>query len=303
MSKYTTEVRYICETLAGFNESQGYGKVGEIIRYSWDKIFDFDFPMFDESYRSVLCQKILRHFYTREIGFETVGLWKLKLETKMNEIMPYFNKLYLTETLEFNPLYDVDYTTNHQGEGSSVGVETNEHTGTVNDDGSHTGTVQDAGTHGGTVSNSYNKTGNVDDVGHEENENTRWDIYSDTPQGALTNVENETYLTNARKISDNGEKDNTNDRDYSESGSDQRNYNETMGNVRTFNEGSGNERTYDENNEKNSQVNTTNEYIQRVSGKMGSKSYSNLVQEYRDILLNIDMQVIEQLNKLFMLVW
>ena len=37
-----------------------------------------------------------------------------------------------------------------------------------------------------------------------QNGNTTWNVYSDTPQGALTNVANETYLTDARKITDNG---------------------------------------------------------------------------------------------------
>ena len=45
MSKYTTELRFICESLAGYDSSQGYGKVSEIIENSWDKIFDFDFPL------------------------------------------------------------------------------------------------------------------------------------------------------------------------------------------------------------------------------------------------------------------
>ena len=31
MSKYTTEVRFICETAAGYTESQGYDKVEEVI--------------------------------------------------------------------------------------------------------------------------------------------------------------------------------------------------------------------------------------------------------------------------------
>ena len=49
MSKYTTELRFICETLAGYDTSQGYDKVGDIIDDCWDKIFDFNFPIFDGS--------------------------------------------------------------------------------------------------------------------------------------------------------------------------------------------------------------------------------------------------------------
>ena len=118
MSKYTTEVRYICETAAGLTNSEGYNSVEDIIYKALPSVFNFTFPIFDESYRSVIETKILKHFYTREIGFETVGLWKLKLNTKLNEIMPYYNKLYKSELLEFNPLYDVDLTRKHKIEGN-----------------------------------------------------------------------------------------------------------------------------------------------------------------------------------------
>ena len=111
MSKYTTEVRFICEQVAGYTESQGYSKTNEVIQAAIPKVFDFDFPIFDSDYRNVLCTKILRHYYTREICEETVGLWKFRLETRLNEIMPYYNKLYKSELIDFNPLYDTELTT------------------------------------------------------------------------------------------------------------------------------------------------------------------------------------------------
>ena len=323
MSKYTTEVRFICETLAGYDMSQGYGNVDKIINDSWAKIFNFDFPIFDEAYRQVLCKKILMHYYTREIGFETVGLWKLKLQTLLNEIMPYYNKLYQTETLEFNPLYDVNYTKTHAGEDngssedsvdkSSTITEEGSHTGTIGDAGTHTGNIKDAGTHGGTVGDSYSKEGNVDDTTHNENSKTTWDVFSDTPQGALTNVANNTYLTNARKIDETGESDGTDNKDYDESGTSTRTYNETNGNTRTFNENTGNTRTFNESNDNDRVVsentsaekafNTTSEYTEHVMGKTAGKSYSSLIVEYRESLLNIDMMIIKELKPLFMMVW
>lgn len=383
MSNYTTELRFVCETLAGYDMSQGYGKVSDIIDKSWDKVFDFHFPIFDNSYKEALCKKILMHYYTREIGFETVGLWKLKLETKMNEIMPYYNKLYESETYKFNPLYDMDYTKTHEGEDSGTSEDSSSHTGTVGDSGTHGGTVGDSGTHGGTVGDSgthggtvgdsgthggtvgdsgthggsvtdsgthggtisdeYRKEGNVDDTKHNENEDSTWDVYSDTPQGALTNVANDTYLTNARKINKNGEEDGTNNRDYDEEGSstrtfnetngntrtynetesntrtynetqnntrtynetnaNTRTYNETSGNTRTYNETTGNTRTFNEGNDTDRSFSNTNEYVEHVMGKSGGKSYTSMIMEYRESLLNIDMMVIKELNGLFMLLW
>lgn len=149
MSNYTTEVRFICENAAGYTESQGYAKVDEIINAAIPKIFDFEFPIWNDEYRNSLCHKILKHYYTREICEETVGLWKLRLSTKMNEIMPYYNKLYESEAIKFDPMTDTDTTTEHHGTNTGTG--------------------------------------------------TRRNLYSDTPQGSLQNVENETYLTNASK--------------------------------------------------------------------------------------------------------
>ena len=98
MSKYTTEVRYICEHEAGLTESVGYNDIDRVLALSVGKIFDFDYPIFDEAYRNVLNIKILRHFYTREIGFETVGLWKHYLRTKMK--LPWkFNTKWLKKCL------------------------------------------------------------------------------------------------------------------------------------------------------------------------------------------------------------
>ena len=50
MSKYTTELRYICETEAGLSESVGQTKIKDVIAKAIPKIFDFDFPIFDERF-------------------------------------------------------------------------------------------------------------------------------------------------------------------------------------------------------------------------------------------------------------
>lgn len=173
MSKYTTEVRFICETSAGLTESEGYSKVDEIIQQAIPKVFDFTFPVFDEAYRNVICSKILKHYYTREIGFETVGLWKLHLNRKLNEVMPYYNKLYKSELLEFNPLYDFDYTRERTG----------------------------------TKTGNFN--GETDTTDNSTSSGNSLDAYADTPQGSVENLESYQYLTNARKNVGTGTTQNT----------------------------------------------------------------------------------------------
>ena len=223
MSLYTTEVRYICETAAGLEESTGFTDVNKILSEVWDKVIPQGWEIWDENYRPVLCQKILKHYYTREIGLETVGLWQLKLETKLNEIMPYYNELYRTKLLTFDPFRDVDYYTEHEGKERTLSEET---------------------------------TG---DEGSSEN----WNVYSDTPQGALTNVKNETYLTDARKITGN----------YENAGT------------------------------RNGDINNTDEYVTHIYGKYSTKTYMSLIKEVRDIIINIDLMIIDDLKDLFLNLW
>lgn len=169
MSKYTTEVRFICEEKAGLIESTGSNKVDEILEKSWNKIFDNSWAFYDETERKNLCKKILRHYYTNEIGFETVGLWTLYLNTKMSEIMPYYNQLYESARIKFEPLKDIDYTETGENEKN-----TTENNLSVRD---------------GNTLRTDDLTRNTDGTNK----------YSDTPQGGLNGVLSSTYLTNATK--------------------------------------------------------------------------------------------------------
>lgn len=168
MSKYTTEVRFICENSAGLSESEGADNVDSILDKCWNKVFNFDFPIFDENYRQVLCRKILKHYYTREIAHETVGRWKLALNAKLNEIMPYYNQLYKSELLEFNPFYDVDLTRSREGSGTSnrtsSNTETNSGTSKNVSSGSGTSNTDTLNRFSDTPQNSMDTQGIADSV-------------------------------------------------------------------------------------------------------------------------------------------
>lgn len=168
MSKYTTEVRFICENSAGLSESEGADNIDSILDKCWNKVFNFDFPIFDENYRQVLCRKILKHYYTREIAHETVGRWKLALNAKLNEIMPYYNQLYKSELLEFNPFYDVDLTRSREGSGTSNrtsnNTETNSGTSKNVSSGSSTNNIDTLNRFSDTPQNSMDTQGIADSV-------------------------------------------------------------------------------------------------------------------------------------------
>ena len=291
MSKYTTELRFICETEAGKTESVGLSKVDEVISAALPHIFDFDFPIFDENYRTTLETKIIRHYYTREIGLETYGLWKLKLQTKLNEIMPYYNKLYQSELYTYNPLYDVDMTTTHvgqrTGENKNVDSRISERTNSGNTTSNGSNNVENKGSETNTGRSKNSATRNYQ----------RDDAYSDTPQGTLNNVKNLNYLTNARNIVDT-EMTNENGETTGASASENTQVETNQQTVNT----SGTETDKNE----GSMVGTsksTEDYVLHVMGKSAGANYARMIKDFRDNLLNIDMDVIRDLGELFMMIW
>lgn len=295
MSKYTTEVRYICEEKAGLLESSGFNDVSRVVELARDKVFNFDFPIYDEAYRSVLETKILKHFYTREIGAESVGLWQLWLDTRLNEIMPYYNKLYESALIEFNPLYDVDLYTKKDGTYKGNRADS----GSKSDSYSNESEKSGSGSSSSSGSDSRSSSGSSHEGRSEALVDTSWKYYSDTPQGGVDGLDTMTYLTNATKETDNrtvqGESTVTNSN--SESGE-----NSATGSTTNHEnaESSGHSSGTTSNN---SNFNNTEDYLEHVAGKRGGVSYSKMLKEYRDTFLNIDLMVIHELDDLFLNLW
>lgn len=319
MSVYTVEVRYICEVEAGLIQTSGYNDVDEVIDKSWGKIFK-KFPIFDEAYREGLCKKILNHYYTREIGAETTALWKFWLNQKMNEIMPYYNKLYLSEQLKYDPLHEIDFTREIHENTSNNGEGNNSRNGKA----SNTNTTADSTDNYFRAENTDVKTPDITRVVTDETENTQTntgsttinsstngqELFSDTPQGSIDNLANGNYLTSAKMNTTTTNTTNTIDtqnkndgRSVSQdvtSGTEKTTYTKLESNlVNNKKSDIGEQLTSD--NEKYSKTDTgIREYLEHIHGKNSSASYSKLVQEYRDSLLNIDMDIIFELRDLFM---
>lgn len=112
MSRYTIELRYLIEG----NYDLGLK----------------NYPIFDESYREQLNNKIIQHYYFREIGFETEALFKNRLNQKMNEIMPYYNQMYESAKLNIDPLSTINLSETFNRNSSSTGTGTSSTSGTGN---------------------------------------------------------------------------------------------------------------------------------------------------------------------------
>ena len=275
LSEYTVQLRYICQSLAGSNSIS----TSSIIEYAREKIFDFDYEIFDVNYRKILETKILRHYFLYEIGLETYELWKFQLENKFNEIMPYYNQLYITQLNKFDYFNNTNLTTTSNRKIKENDINDSTENGTNNT--SNTENSKSVQNNSGSSTSKSNGT----------NESSTKRGYSDTPQGYMTNVEDANYLTNF--TSENGD---------------------TTSNVTANDNFSNNS---DITNNKNSNIlNSTNNkkinisdkssddnYIENLKGNNGSKSYSELLMEYRNTLINIDMMIIDELADFFMGVW
>lgn len=291
MSKYTTELRFICETYNNLDTSVGLSNVNTVIDNALPKLFDFDFPIFDENYRKQLEHKIVRHFYLREIGFETVGVFKFYLENKLNEIMPYYNKIYNAYLLDIDPLSN--YRSKKSGNNNQLSD--NKTNTSDNRDSKQTSTNKSNSNDVRTDNLSQNETHTSTDTIGNNDRSFVTNLHSDTPQGSLVNVENESYLSSAEKnntihwqdtVTKTNHSDNINNIGTVKNTSDSLATNEML------------DKTTNTTNS-TSNITTTNEYVELVTGYSGTSAIS-LIKEYTTNLDNVDMLVIEELEELFM---
>jgi hypothetical protein len=202
----------------------------EVLSYTPDIGLD-SYPIFDESHRNVLNNKIVDHFLNREIGQETIDIFRHAVRRKMNEIMPLYNQMYRSEALILDPFLTFRSTSESATNGESESRATEQSVGTTK----------------------------------SATDSTARAVGSDTPQVQLSG--NEDYAT---QIQD------TVSRATADGSSDGSSTQDSTG----------------------SQSGTMSSSSEGFTG-----SVSALVQEYRATFLNIDMQIIDELEPLFMQIW
>lgn len=117
MSSYTMQLRTLIEQPTQYETGLSAREKIEIGR---TQLFDFDYPIFDVAYKKTFETNFIRKFYMREIGFETDGLFKFQLETWLLINMPYFNKMFESELIEFDPLVNSSVDVTHNKIGNKI---------------------------------------------------------------------------------------------------------------------------------------------------------------------------------------
>lgn len=320
------------ETQNQMTETARQSDVNTVIDNTYDWLFNFNYPCSEltESEKRSLEKHFCMHFYTREIGFETFGLFKLKLQSKLMDIMPKYNKLYALEHMNLDFFADVDYykkldgtveqdgTTNKRSgyiDHRNSGKETTTTSGSYSDQNSGTNTDVKTGkvknTSGGTnthaTSGSYKDTDSGADI----------TLFSDTPQGQIDITPSAAYVTTVTKNNKGGstERTFTNYQDTDTAGqwnetefqnetntnTDQRKTTRTFDNYKVENENNKVLRDFYENLLDEIDKTDTTHNLERVYGNMGNNLDKFI--KYRDNVMNLELMIIDECKDLFMSLW
>lgn len=135
MSKYTFDIRELCST---------FGR-DEVKKWFCDYELT-DFLSYDEAMtiydkgtwtKEQLADRIIDHYFTREIGTDAIGQFMLFAKDKMNEIMETYAPLIYSASIKYDPLVNVDYVESYEGTNNSSSNSTSNSKGsglTVNSD-------------------------------------------------------------------------------------------------------------------------------------------------------------------------
>lgn len=246
-------------TLSEIMEDVGVDTVDEAVPHA--SVFGLNiYPIFDEKYRDQLNRKIIARFWNREIGHEDEEMFRFRMQTVMSEEMPYYNKLYLSEQIKFDPM-------------KTIGIE-NVVTGT-------TDSTMDSKAHtNGTDTSTGTTTGETDGT-------SLANTSKNAGSRAVSSIMPQTHL------SGNG--------DYADSANDQNSNEQTTASSNTGATSNENRTASSENEQDATSLEKGKVLMDRKSTTDGFQALpSQLLQQYRDTILNIDMQILQRLEKLFM---
>jgi hypothetical protein len=277
MASYTMELRDVLKTLLVFaNVDVSNMTTKDLIEQGRKKLFNFEYEIFDPNYKAVWETNFIRNFFLREIGFETEDLFQFQLESWLRVNMPFFNKLFESELLDYDPLINSKMSTSsnkNKDIDSTVNSSTNSDTTKTNKQ---------------TMDGTENQTAN----GTQNNNDFNRHLESETPDSrlAITTADGSGVIEYASMIEEDTSKRNnttTNDVDTTTS---------------TSIDGSNTDKTTASGNTTNN-ITDVETYVSTRTGKVGEVTYSKMLMEYRQSLIRIENKMFDEMQKLFMLVY
>lgn len=305
MSKYTTTFLKIAEV-----KNNGFLPWQDAIELAKNYIFDFTVPFYNnntddlESFKNMF----ISHYLYEEIGAETPTQFKQRLYAKLTDIMPYYTDLYNSMSVKFEDIFE---TINLSAQGETKDIGTNGFKNTLTH-GLQTSSERTEDLENLVTNNLTNsvkstveantdstQTNNLKQVTTEDID--RQTLRSDEPQTTITN---NAYASELNKEEGDNTFTTNNTGDVKNTGSavteEERTTTDT-GTVRTTGDNiinglvknSGDDITVNAGEHDNTVNNNSSQ-----KGFQGDKN--KLISEYRQNIVNINLQIIHECEKLFM---
>lgn len=232
-------------------------------------VWAFDYPSYYKGeQKAAFEQKVIDHYYFRQIGQETPARWLHYFRARIREVMPYYIQLYESEALMHSiedPFGNVDITETFEEERSVHS------TGTLNSETTGSSTDTTTGSSSGTDTTTETLT---EDKEHK---------YSNTPQGAISNLDS--YLTEAAV-------------DNNETATQQEKESSASTQATSTGSASG---TREDSSVGTEEGTTRHTYTKK--GNQGVNTYAHDMRELRETFLNIDLMIINELKDLFIQIY
>ena len=195
MNEKPPTVYALLESIVNFGKDDKT-KIKDLAKEGRTTFFDFDYPLTNNITKEQFETMILNNFITRRIGFDTLTAFKIKLNVKLNSIMPKYNKMF--DALEnWNIFNDGERETKQ-------------------------------GTDNRTTSNTANN--NLTNTSNTTNNSTSDRRNSELPQDQLENLRDGSYVGNYNYDTDSATSQDTSTSQGSSTsnGTDNNTYNETI---------------------------------------------------------------------------
>ena len=189
MSKYTVDLRKIIANTSR-EEVESWFKDYELTDYLTDEEITVITDRGTWN-KDKLAKKIVDHYLMKEIGLETVALFKHQVKVAMQEIMEEKLPLIYSASIQYDPMVNVDFTETYSSTGASQSTSNNTGTGiTINSD-----TPQDRMSKADILAGEY-----ASSTSGTETDNTITDGSNSTQSYTRKQKGNSGVLTTAQKL-------------------------------------------------------------------------------------------------------
>ena len=170
-------------------------KIKDLAKAGRSTFFNFNYPLSNKVSKEDFETMILNNFIDRRIGYETLTTFRIKLNVKLNEIMPTYNKMF--DMLDGWDIFEDGGVTNRTvSDSRNINTSNRQDidgtiTKTENIDNTTTNTEEIEG----TITNNSETNATTETSSQTSTSTTTDKRKSDTPQSELVSVQNGSYVT------------------------------------------------------------------------------------------------------------